>query len=245
MQFWKKWHHDICAADAEVAVALRKTWSDKQCCLSAELSFVNYCIMMAVREICNYSSLHFTFYSMEPNEVMLISDSFTGDTTLKTLRLKSIRQCHGFAFSSDQVRRVWYTHEKMSLFVLLDVTDRKLRLSKPQLSILFMHNELFARCRWVAAEFWSPFNLTCQSQSHLSRSSSFLITVFFIPYYSFFLHLTIVRVTFNSNLQSFPLRWETEKNSKWNDYAIFNRPAALKQSWHAVGQNASCSLIFW
>lgn len=79
--------------------------SDKQCCLSAELSFVNSCIMMAVREICNYSSLHFTFYSMKPNEVKLISDSFTGDATLKTLRLKSVRQCDGFASSSDQVRK--------------------------------------------------------------------------------------------------------------------------------------------
>lgn len=58
--------------------------SDKQCCLSAELSFVNSCIMMAVREIWNYSSLHFTFYSMKPNEVMLISDSFTGDATKDT-----------------------------------------------------------------------------------------------------------------------------------------------------------------
>lgn len=74
--------------------------------LFADLSFVNSCIMMAVREICNYSSLHFTFYSMKPNEIMLISDSFTGDATLKTLRLKSIGQCDGFAFPSDQVKRV-------------------------------------------------------------------------------------------------------------------------------------------
>lgn len=145
--------------------------SDKQCYLSAELSFVNSCIMMAAREICNYSSLHFAFYSMKPNEVMLISDSFTRDATLKTQRLKSIGQWDQFAFSSDQVWRLWYTHKKMSLFVLLDVTDRKQKDRRPQLSILLMHNELVVRCGSVASRFWSLYNLTCHSQSRLSRSS--------------------------------------------------------------------------
>lgn len=45
-------------------------------------------MMMAVRKIYNYWSLHFTFYSMKLNEVMLISDLFTRDAALKTSWLK-------------------------------------------------------------------------------------------------------------------------------------------------------------
>lgn len=87
--------------------------SDKQCCLSARISFVSSCIMMAARENCYCSSLHFAFYSMKPNEVMLISDSFTRDATLKTQTLKSIGQWDRFAVSSDWVRRLGYTQENV------------------------------------------------------------------------------------------------------------------------------------
>lgn len=58
--------HHICTADVQVAVDML---ADKQLCLSAELRIVNVCIMMAAREICNYSSLHHTFSSMKPNKV--------------------------------------------------------------------------------------------------------------------------------------------------------------------------------